>query len=221
MKNMNLFKINDTMSLNYFIKDINRCIFTGEKDEVFSFLDKLFLSEMMDLENLKVLAIRIFVSIDSMNEEFKIFTNYDRAEMLDFIGYIFKISDKEILRNKVVGRLDEIVTNKNNFSQYSPIINRAIKYINNNYNKDINIKEFCLEVNINPTYFGRKFNLELGCTFSYYLNRVRSDKARELIINTDKKIADISLEVGYLDISHFYKIFKKNFGVSPAKLREI
>ncbi|MGL4450590.1 MAG: helix-turn-helix transcriptional regulator [Sarcina sp.] len=217
----NSFEFNNTINLNYFIRDLNVHIFNGEKEEVFSFLDELFLSEVMDIENLKILAIRILVSIDSMNEEFRIFNNYNRLEILSFIGSIFKIKDKETLRCKVIYKLDKIVTDKNEFLKYSPIINRAIKYINTNYNKDISIKEFCTEVNIHPTYFGRKFSLELGCTFSYYLNKVRSERARELILNTDKKIADISLEVGYLDISHFYKIFKKNFGIPPAKLREI
>lgn len=217
----NSLEVNNIINLNYFIKDINLYIFSGEKQKFFSLLDKLFLLEDIEIENLKILVIRIFVSVDSINEEFGILRNYNRKEILIFIGTIFEIQDKEILKSKLISKLDEIIINKDEFSQYSPIINRAIEYINNNYDKEVSIKEFCKEINIHPTYFGRKFHLELGCTFSNYLNKVRSDKARELILNTDKKIADISLEVGYLDISHFYKIFKKNFGIPPARLRDV
>lgn len=220
MDSMSFVKDN-SISLNDFITHFNILIFEGEKDELFSIINKLFLSDRLNLEILKVLSIRIFVNIDSISEEFDILNKYNRESLIHFISSICKVDNKNYLRCIVTHTLDEIIRSKDNFGIYSPIVYRGIKYINENYNSDLSIREFCLDVNINPVYFGRKFKQEVGCSFSYYLNKKRIDLARDFVVNTDKKISDISLEVGYLDVSHFYKQFKKNFGIPPAKLREI
>ncbi|MGL4991704.1 MAG: helix-turn-helix domain-containing protein [Sarcina sp.] len=209
-----------SLSFNDFITHLNVLILEGEKDQILLLIDKVYLSKILDLEALKVLSIRIFVNIDSINEEFNILNKYKREKLTDFISSICKLNKEEQLRELVLEKIDVLIKSKNNFNLYSPIVYRAIKYINENFNKDINIKEFCNMANVNSVYFGRKFTKEVGCTFSYYLNKKRNDVARTMIINTDKKIADISMEVGYLDTSHFYKQFKKYFKISPAKFRE-
>lgn len=220
MEDLNFAK-DKNISFNDFMTNINSLILDGDKERIFSVINKIYFSKILSLEVLKVLSIRIFTNLDSINEDFNVLNEYSRESLVDLIASICKLNDREQLRCIVIYKLDELTRSKNNFRIYSPITHRAIKYINENYSKDINIKEFCKEVNINPAYFGRKFNTEVGCSFTYYLNKKRNDIARKLVMNTDKKIADISHEVGYLDISHFYKNFKKYFGISPARLREI
>ena len=60
----------------------------------------------------------------------------------------------------------------------------------------------------------------MGVTPMNYIISKRMDNARKLLINTDKKIKDISNEVGYKDIYYFTKVFKKEIGVSPSEYRK-
>lgn len=220
MEDLNFAK-DKNISFNDFMTNINSLILEGDKEKIFLVVNEIYFSKTLSLEVLKVLSIRIFINLDSINEDFNVLNEYNRETLVDLISSICKLNDRNQLRCTVIYKLDELTRSKNNFRIYSPITYRAITYINENYSKDINIKEFCKVVNINPAYFGRKFNKEVGCSFTYYLNKKRNDVAKKLVMNTDKKIADISHEVGYLDISHFYKNFKKYFGISPARLREI
>ena len=52
-----------------------------------------------------------------------------------------------------------------------------------------------------------------------YVLKKRIDRARYLIITTDKKISDIASECGFNDMSYFSKIFKRNFNVSPTEYK--
>jgi two-component system response regulator YesN len=52
-----------------------------------------------------------------------------------------------------------------------------------------------------------------------YFTSIKLRYARELIFNTDKRILDIAMMVGYGSLSHFNRIFKKEYGLSPSQLR--
>ena len=75
--------------------------------------------------------------------------------------------------------------------------------------------------NINTSYLGQLFKNETGEMFTNYLNQVRIEKARELLLKTNLKINEITEKVGYLNQSHFFRNFKKLTGVSPAEYKEI
>ena len=57
-------------------------------------------------------------------------------------------------------------------------------------------------------------------TFDEYLNRVRVNKAKELLRRRELRMTDISLAVGYEDQSYFTKVFKRVAGMLPREYRE-
>ena len=75
------------------------------------------------------------------------------------------------------------------------------------------------ELNTNANYLGQLFKEETGEYFSDYLNRIRINKAKELLRNTDRNTKDISIDTGYKDVNYFYKAFKKFTGISPSEYR--
>jgi len=60
----------------------------------------------------------------------------------------------------------------------------------------------------------------MDCRFMAYLNKIRIEKGRHLLKNTDIPLVDIAGLVGYEDQSYFTKVFKRLTGVSPGKYRE-
>ena len=69
-------------------------------------------------------------------------------------------------------------------------------------------------------YIARLFKSCMGVTPMNYIITKRIDNARDLLINSNKKIKEISNEVGYKDIYYFTKVFKKEIGVSPSEYRK-
>jgi two-component system response regulator YesN len=105
------------------------------------------------------------------------------------------------------------------YERINPVIKRVMAYIKTNYSEEISLKTLAAAFNVNPHYLGRLFKEESGEFFSDYLNKIRIDKAKELLLNTHQSIREVSLQTGYTDPNYFYTLFKKYTGVSPAEFR--
>lgn len=105
------------------------------------------------------------------------------------------------------------------FNKFKDVIEKSRKYIYENYDKNISLNEVATAVNYSKSHFSYLFKVVTGQTFVEYLNKVRIDKAVELLKNTDKNIIEISYEVGYNSVANFNKNFKTITGLTPRKFR--
>ncbi|MDV3426966.1 MAG: response regulator [Bacillota bacterium] len=99
------------------------------------------------------------------------------------------------------------------------LIQEAVRFIENNFDQDINLDAAAAFVHLNPQYFCRYFKSQTGKNFIDYLSSLRIKKAKEMLIDTDENITEISLSVGYTDSSYFGKVFLKTVGMTPNKFR--
>jgi len=98
---------------------------------------------------------------------------------------------------------------------------KAKKYIEENYSKEhLTREEVAKSVNLTSSYFGNLFKKETGLNFTEYLISVKIDKAKYLLIHTDKTISEIAFEVGFSSSSYFGSLFKKNEKASPKEFRK-
>lgn len=104
---------------------------------------------------------------------------------------------------------------RNKDKKYSKIIIRAMDYICENYKEHISLGDISRHVYISHEYFSRLFKEEVGENFSTYLTHYRMKKAEYLLKNTDKKIAEIASEVGYVNTGYFSKSYKKYKDICP------
>jgi len=103
----------------------------------------------------------------------------------------------------------------------SPVIQSAIKYIHDNYETGVSIKEFCTKTKMNTAYFGYLFKKETGMFFNNYIAQYRISLALMLLTNSDLQIKTVSEKVGFLSPSYFITCFKSYVGISPAKYRNM
>ena len=82
-----------------------------------------------------------------------------------------------------------------------------------------NLDYFVKKSNISYQHFWRTFKKHIGQTPIEYINAIKMNKAAKLLVISDKKITDISFELGFSSSSHFHAIFKKHYGLSPKKYR--
>ncbi len=96
----------------------------------------------------------------------------------------------------------------------------AIEYIAAHSSEDIEIKFLANLCNMSLTHFRRKFTAVTNMTPLKYLLTMRLRMACVLLRLTDKKISDISFEVGYNTLSSFNRHFKENYKISPKDYRQ-
>jgi YesN/AraC family two-component response regulator len=72
---------------------------------------------------------------------------------------------------------------------------------------------------LTPSYFSSRFRRQAGTQFSNYLRETRLDVAASLLVNTNRRIKDIWVSVGYNNASNFDHQFRERFGLSPSEYR--
>lgn len=94
------------------------------------------------------------------------------------------------------------------------------KYITSNYTETITLKDLSKLYFIDEQYLCKLFKRETGVGFVDYINKIRIDSAKRLLLNSDATISSIAYQVGYSNISYFNKIFKKLSGNTPKEYRQ-
>ncbi len=104
-------------------------------------------------------------------------------------------------------------------SRHRKIIKDAITYIEKNYANQILLSDIAEVCGISPNYFCKIFKEETGKSFVDFLNELRINKAKELLLSTNLKSYEVAEKVGFSDYKYFSMIFKKYTGVSPRKFK--
>jgi YesN/AraC family two-component response regulator len=99
------------------------------------------------------------------------------------------------------------------------IVNNAMKYIEQNYLHKITLCEVAEKTYVSQWHLSKLLNRHLGQNFSEILNSVRIKEAQKLLCDPSLRIGDIAERVGFIDMAHFSRVFKKNVGVSANEYR--
>jgi len=99
-------------------------------------------------------------------------------------------------------------------------IRTALKYIDENYASDIKLADVAKAAYFSTGYLSRIFKSETEYTFKEWLNKVRIEKAQELIIHTNLKYYEIAEKVGYKDYKYFSSYFNKLCGCSAKEYKQ-
>jgi len=89
------------------------------------------------------------------------------------------------------------------------------------HNEQLNLDMVSGHVGLSKIYFCKLFHKEEGISFTNYLKQERIRKARELLLNTNKKIYEISLESGFSNAKYFGYVFKQETGLTPGDFQKI
>ncbi|NJP40277.1 AraC family transcriptional regulator [Oscillospiraceae bacterium HV4-5-C5C] len=94
------------------------------------------------------------------------------------------------------------------------------RYIDNNYTTGINLETLSHHFNLSKSYIVRLFSQTFGFSPISYLNRVRIQASRELLVTTDHSITEIAALTGFSSQSYFAQSFQKHCHMSPSSYRE-
>jgi two-component system response regulator YesN len=99
------------------------------------------------------------------------------------------------------------------------LVQRVKEYVQQHYNEEADIATIARYLQKNENYLSHTFREVNGQTFCEYLNAVRIENAKRMLLDTNDTIFSISKDVGYSDEKYFMKLFLKYFGMTPTQFR--
>ncbi|MBO5481143.1 MAG: helix-turn-helix transcriptional regulator [Clostridia bacterium] len=132
---------------------------------------------------------------------------FTSAKLLELIYHL----KKDLKRNQ---RINQTV-----FKRENRLIQKAISYLNQNYQKQITLKELGKITGYSPNHLQRIFTDVMGLSPQAYLEKIRMDNAKFLLSQMDNSLADVAYECGFSSQSYFSKIFKKHTLLTPNEFR--
>ncbi|MGI6628522.1 MAG: helix-turn-helix domain-containing protein [Bacillota bacterium] len=123
------------------------------------------------------------------------------------------------LMRHLSGNLDPYRLNKK--IPYHSRIERALEYIEANFNQEFSITTLAALSGLSPYHFIRLFKVQTGLTPHSYLTRYRIDKAQKMLLRKDLSITEICFSSGFTNPSHFSAVFKQLTGMTPSEFRRV
>lgn len=167
------------------------------------------------IEKVKDMGIECIFVILSGYADFEYARQGLRLGVSDYLLKPATISDvKELLKKLSEDKKEK---EEEQGAEYSTAVKEMVSVIEENYGMRLGLDGFADRFRLTPEYLSNLFARETGMTFSNYLKKVRMEKAKELILNTNMKIYEIAYSVGYPDQKYFSKVFKEYTGVSAKQ----
>lgn len=143
----------------------------------------------------------------------------------------FEIILNEIIENKdnvgfstsliecLLKKSAELLSEAGNGNKYSNC-SKIHSYIINNYRSKITLSTAQATIGLTPTYISALFKKEMKVGFKEYLNSLRLEYAKKLLLYTEKTVRQIAEESGFDDLPNFIKRFKAYSGTTPTEFRK-
>ncbi|TYS60575.1 helix-turn-helix transcriptional regulator [Bacillus infantis] len=114
----------------------------------------------------------------------------------------------------------ESLQDTNVYVNSNNIIKRSIEYIEENlYNEELSLEKVAAHVYVSKCHYSRLFQKHMGKGFKAYVIDKRINKAK-MLLNKGEPVTAVCYLVGYNDLTHFGRIFKRLVGVNPSKYKE-
>ncbi len=168
-------------------------------------VNRLFLT-LLDMGVISELEMKRFMNGGYGFEE--VFDNMsDVEEVMEWFGHIIYTLMENSIRTS---------------TESLPVIEKTCKYIREHYyNADLNQTMIADVMAVTQSYISGIFKKVMGVTMVQYITMVRMEKAREILLDSECDIREVSERVGYNDEYYFSKCFKRYYGLSPLQVKKI
>lgn len=100
-------------------------------------------------------------------------------------------------------------------------LNRVRELLRDRFSENLSLGEVAKSVRISADHITRSFRLHYACTMGEYVRKIRVEFACSQLALSDAPLAQIALDAGFTDQSHFTKTFKRHMGLTPSAFRNL
>lgn len=171
----------------------------------------------------KQLRIALVTMINEIRDEYRtvIGDAYEKTGYANDVYLILnavRLSDVSAVLRRIIGGWHGIIRQ---FGQHSnQLVHQAVLFIESNIGRKISLESVAEEISLSKSYMCTLFKRETGENMSAFINRLRVEKAMELLRNRDCKVKEIYDTVGFSDPQYFSRVFKKVTGISVMEYRQ-
>lgn len=139
--------------------------------------------------------------------------------------YHYQIEESEHLQN-IIALLDDfagkVISELRHLRHTNSkiLINRALNYIQYHYDEKISLEDVAQKLHLSKHYLCSAFKKATGENMSLYINKLRIEKAKRMLLESDGRVKEIFEEVGYSNQQYFSKVFKKITGMTVMEYKE-
>lgn len=182
-------------------------------------LEKNLYCTKTDLSAIKLFLTDIYLEIKQMISH--IYSTSDipfpsNSSVIDFIESKYYLYEIILFFSEQF----EMIMNAIGNSSSESVLDDIVHYINHNFRDNIKLENIAPLFGYNSSYLGKIFNKKMGESFNSYVDHVRIEHSKELLLQNTLKVYEIAEQVGYKNVDYFHKKFKKYVGESPAEFRK-
>ncbi len=133
------------------------------------------------------------------------------AEFIEFLGELARCADYRLLSTVQLQSFDDDAA----LARISGIVD----YLSEHYHESFSMAELCLRVGMTESSFSRYFRRATGNSFTDFVNRLRINKACQLLMETDRYITNVCYDVGFNNVANFNRRFLQVKGMTPKEFR--
>lgn len=211
-------------------KELERQIFDAvkmaDRDKIQQLLDPFFeeiSGQYHNYNDYQIAVTRFFVNLIRLLQE----SGVSHLELLGgdppLMEQLHALASVEDTRNWFKSQIIEpmvSVYEHQRRTKYQTISQEVIQIIHDRYDTDISLEACSNMLNYHPSYISKVLRQELGISFSDYLMQYRLNKAKEMLEDTEMKISEIAIKLGYNNSQNFIRSFRKLLGMTPGTYRE-
>lgn len=164
----------------------------------------------------KEIVNRIVKNIYSQNIDFV--RLMDEMSPYEHIRECYTYESYSIFLEQLLQRTCKLIKEKK--SETDHITGSVIQYIEDHYQEDISLDLLADHLSLSRGYLSTYFKEKTGTNFVDYVISYRINKAKEILLNTDLKVQEVSQLVGYSNVSTFIRVFKKLTGLTPGDFKK-
>ena len=99
------------------------------------------------------------------------------------------------------------------------LVNKALEYMRKNYRHKVTLTDVTDSIFVSQWHLSKLLNSHTGQSFSELMNSIRVEEAKKLLEDPALRVGDVAEQVGFVDMAHFSRVFKKVTGISANEFR--
>ncbi len=194
----------------------------GAQNTLNELLGYIYFSSDFDLDRIRVRVIELLVLLSRAIVDAGANIHQVFIANTEYLHHINSITTLEDLSAWLTGVLHYFINYTFDYPsiKHSDVVYKCIDYIRQNFDQKITLDDIAIHVSLSRSYLSKLFKDETGYSLFSYINHVRIEKSKQLLLDDSTSLVDIAGLCGFEDQSYFTKVFKKETGISPKRFRD-